>query len=229
MRREIILLAILNFLVAAGALILGTIGLVFFIGLAFAQTDPRSPMYTFVHHMERAFPGWLYIELGRAGVFAFLGLVLVLSSIGLLLHKRWGASGCVFYGVLAILLHGGYLFFQLAYVKPEVDQWARNQMRGGPIRGQTAGTDVTPLIVATSLFALHALILLVAMAKLSASMRARKQEVVDEEGTQEGQSHPTRTKGSDQVEAADSETRAPFAAAEDPLQQGFCRAWHLLE
>src|SRR5262245_18971699 len=108
MRREMILLAILNFLAAVAALILGSIGLAFFIELATA-TNQQPSLYALVRHMERQIPGWLYIELGRAGLYALLGLVLSLCSIGLLLHKRWGIVGCVFYGVLALLLHVGYL------------------------------------------------------------------------------------------------------------------------
>jgi len=167
-------IAIVNIVVGGIALLGGFLGgLIFYRMLE--QTSTVPAVADLLKAMDRAVPGWIYIEMAKAGLVFVLGGGLVIASIGLLMRPAWGRWYCISYGILAMVLHSGYLAFEIGWVKPVADGWAMNQRRqmetqrrlnprapAPPNQDQAfaAGVDVG-MYGAAALFISHGLVLLI--------------------------------------------------------------------
>jgi hypothetical protein len=98
--------SVVNIVVGLIAMGIGLLGISYFLNM---QTQSNSVAASLLKAMDRAIPGWINIEMGKAGLVVLLGAGLVLASVGLLLSQSWARWYCILYGLLAILLHSGLL------------------------------------------------------------------------------------------------------------------------
>jgi hypothetical protein len=106
---NVIVLATVNIVVGLVGVAVGLLGLSFFSSL---QGEGRFA--GLIAAVNRAVPGWLHIEIGKAALVAVLGAGLIVASACLFALQNWARWYCLVYGVLAILLHLGYLVFNTA-------------------------------------------------------------------------------------------------------------------
>lgn len=151
----VLVIGVLNFLMAALAIVLGALGVVYYIGLQ-AQADETGrarnrALAKLLDGMEAQLPGWYFLETGKAVLVTLLGLGLLIRTVGLLQMSYQSRRFCLVYAVLAFFLHFGYLLFEFGLVLPA--------MR---LLFAQAGNEIAPLagiIGSAGVFMLHAMAL----------------------------------------------------------------------
>jgi len=190
----VLVIAILNFVVGAISLVCGTCGAALNSVVA-SISIPSGAVEPMPTYLGRVVPGWPAVEVGRGVALFVLGLVLIIAAIGLLLMHGWGRWLSVGYAVLSIVLHSGYLTYELGFVMPAIAQWQQKvaQQPEGPPPTQTqmnqAGAKVG-VILAGVMYLLHATALLIVLflPHVGAAFRGAARPVADADEADEGSS-----------------------------------------
>ena len=165
-------MAILNMVIGGLGLLCGFCGLgahLVIAGLGSTRTvgGGPNPIQDMLAYLNRELPGYQAIEIGRGALVLILGIVLIAAGIGLLMVQNWARWVSLVYGILSILLHTGYVVYELAFVKPATERWQKLflQKQGlGALPPQSPaeslGTTVG-VIGAGAVFIIYSLVLLV--------------------------------------------------------------------
>ncbi len=92
-----------------------------------------------LQHLSSQIPGWVYMEGARAAGVLLVSACLILSGVGLLLTQAWARALSIGLAVFSIILHAGYLLFQLALVYPVMREWHDQHAASGRIGNPDPG------------------------------------------------------------------------------------------
>jgi hypothetical protein len=191
---SVLVLAILNIVVGVLSLVCGTCGAAVnaMISSLPIPSGAVEPLPTYV---GRVLPGWQAVEVGRGVALFTLGVVLIVASIGLLMMHSWGRWLAVGYALLTIVLHSGYLTYELGFVMPAVDRW-QEKVRQQP--GSTPGTQPqmnqastkVGVVMAGVMYLVHAVALLIVLflPHVAAAFRGAREAAEDGDEEDEGSS-----------------------------------------
>jgi ABC-type transport system involved in cytochrome bd biosynthesis fused ATPase/permease subunit len=157
--------------------------------------DPNIEMFNF---MKAEIPGFLAVQVSSLVVHLILGVVLLISGIGLLNMGGWARIAAIAYSIVTIVVQLAELVYQLFYVNPVVNRWLQRELQRanfGKAPPEAAGFLATFITIGSVIGAFimigYAVVLLIMMLlpKVSAAFAGpsrRTLEREDEEYYDEG-------------------------------------------
>jgi hypothetical protein len=126
--KEVLIAAILNFIVGGTSMLCGLYGNTVFLALLLRLLDMGdpgrpNPFEGYGEFLQQQIPSYTMVEIGRILCMFAIGLTLVVAGTGLLLMKRWAYWATFACALITMMLHIGYVIFELAFVTPVVDRW----------------------------------------------------------------------------------------------------------
>jgi hypothetical protein len=189
---SVLVLAILNIVIGTLSLVCGTCAAVANSAIT-SLPFPSGPVESLPTYLARVLPGWQAIEVGRGLALLLLGVILIVAAIGLLMVQGWGRWLSVGYALVTLVLHSGYLTYELGFVMPALDRWqekVREQSHGSPASQpqMTQASTRVGIAMAGALYLVHATALLIVLflPHVAAAFRRRAEPVPEEEEEDEG-------------------------------------------
>ncbi len=136
----VVCVAIVNILVGSMGVLQGLLGVGLMIYVSrktgagsWYSTSYHDPGHDLPAYMNEQIPGYNLYQVLRAMLGLVLGIVLISAAVRSLCRSPWARSTALSYSILTILLHSSYLFLQLWYVIPAVQQWAPDNPNLTPV------------------------------------------------------------------------------------------------
>jgi hypothetical protein len=196
MQRErpttVLVLAIFNFVLGGmgvmSMLCLGGMGALF---LAMANVTPPpgqpNPMKE-VWGMYEAIPGFIPYTIATTLLGVVLAVLLIIAGFGLLRMQTWARTICIAYAIIAILMGGVGLVYQLTTANPAMATWQMENARkkGIPVATPPVFADIMA-VGGTLLGAIYPVTLLIVLnlSHVRAAFAAPPREAGDEESSSE--------------------------------------------
>jgi hypothetical protein len=116
--------------------------------------------------MAAEVPGFVAFEYGSLLLTLALGLLLLLTGIGLLNMRSWARTGAVLYAPVKIVFEVGALIYTMVLVNPVQARWMEAEMARGGVQGGgniMAAAVAVVAIVSAAVAIGYAIILLIVM------------------------------------------------------------------
>jgi hypothetical protein len=159
-------MGILNIVFGSLGLLCGACGVaanVLVLSLASASgPGPGAEIKELLDYMDKNLPGHMAVEIGRGVGILVLSVLLLVAGIGLLGTKSWARWLSIAYAVLSIPLHVGWAVFELGFVLPLTQKFAKSHNAFGAQQDNTV-IQAVGAIIFTILAVVYALVLLIFM------------------------------------------------------------------